>query len=93
MRDWHSLREDLMRNRANLVRIDLDTAFLLAKIATTANAGSEKRKRNIRNARIAHDTVMRLYQNPVITAEEKAKLENKLDQLRAMLEGLGETFV
>ena len=93
MRDWYSLREDLMRNRANLVLIDLDTALTLAQIATTAKAGSEKRKRNTRNARIAHDTVLRLRQNPLITVEEKAILERKISELRATLEKLGERFV
>ena len=71
---------------------DLQTAMTLTRIASTAEEGSEKRKRNIRNARHAHDTMKRLSERFSLSEVEQKEVDERLATLKFALEGLGEGF-
>lgn len=92
MRDFGLLRDDLNKSTAAFLRIDLETALTLVRIASEAPAGSEKRLRNVRNARTAHDTVQRIRFRIEMTDQEEEEFKGKMAKLRKALEGFGESF-
>lgn len=92
MRDFGSLQDDLNKNAADFLRIDLDTALTLARIASEAPEGSERRSRNIRNARVAYETVSRFRTKTETNPEEDEEIKEKVSRLRTALERLGESF-
>jgi hypothetical protein len=64
----------------------------MAQIAAAADLGSERRERNIRNARTAHDAVVKFSKKMHASAAERHYLRQKLRRLRLDLENLGERF-
>ena len=86
------LGERLQRNRLDFLRIDLDIALTMAGIAAGAAEGSEKRRRNERNARRAYDAVLRQRGSLVTSPEETKELDDKLVELERALARLGEVF-
>jgi hypothetical protein len=71
---------------------DLDLAVTMAHIAVQAPEDSGKRKRNRENARRAYDAVSHLKQKAILDESEVRQLNEKLDQLKCLLEPLGEAF-
>lgn len=71
---------------------DVEIALTLTRIAQDADNDPEKRARNQKNARHAHDTVASLMRRLALTGEEEQELTRKLVQLRSELHLLGEEF-
>lgn len=92
MRTFGDLREELNKNKGDFLRIDLDTAFTLTRIADGAGAGTVKRKRNVRHARKAYDTIVKLRTTYAGTAAECLQIDKKIRKLRRELLRLGESF-
>jgi len=86
------LREDLNRNSFQLLKIDIEAALTFARIAASAEAGSDKRARNQRNGRTAYDSVQHLRKNVFMTPQQEHELDAGLSELRSALRGLGEKF-
>jgi hypothetical protein len=86
--------DQLQRSGFEFLTVDLDTALTLTRIAADADADgeSDKRQRNLQNARHAYDTVLRLQEKMHFTEQETAELNDKLRELRTALEQLGEVF-
>ncbi len=92
MRTFADLQEQLRKNHAEFLRIDLETALTLTRIAQRAGAGSIKRQRTVRKARRAYDTVVKMRSSCACTAAEGLQIDKKIRRLRTELLRLGETF-
>ena len=92
MRDLFSIRDDLNRTTVEFLMTDLNTGLMLARVATGAKEHSPRQTRNIRNARLAYETVLRFRRKIEATSAVKDALDEKLGELRSMLETLGESF-
>lgn len=90
--DAKDLKERLNRSGVEFLEVDLETALIMARIANEAEDGSDKKMRNIRNARRAYDTIVRLRKRLRPTPEQEQIVEDKLQQLRHALIELGEQF-
>ena len=71
------------------LRTEAETASVLAKIASDAR-DEEKKRRNIRNARVAYQTLLHFANQLVLTADERDEMRKKLVELRRQLVDLGE---
>lgn len=85
-----------MDSRRNPVGIDFlrtesETAFLFARIASDAN-DEEKKRRNVRNARTAYDTLLHFVNQLALTEDEQDEIRVNLTELHRQLLVLGETF-
>jgi phosphoenolpyruvate carboxylase len=79
------------RARADFLQIDSEVGLTFSGIALTAT-DTEKRRRTIKVAREAFDTIMRLRGNAELTDEEESRLDRNLLRLKGELQSLGETF-
>jgi hypothetical protein len=71
---------------------DTEIALTLTRIARGAESDPDKRARNQTNARHAYDTVTELKSRVALTDDEEQELNQKLGQLKAELQLLGERF-
>jgi hypothetical protein len=92
MEDLAKLQSELNEARLDFLHIDLDTAMTLAQIAGSSQPGSDKRARNLANARHAYDVVSAMRSKVPITPEEDQEILHKLDLLKTALVDLGETI-
>ena len=74
---------------AQFIRVDLRTGLNLAKIALTAR-DEVTRNRNRKNARKAHDTILRFLPKLKLTSQELSGIRPKLARLKSQLQKLGE---
>jgi len=92
MRTFGDLQEELKKNQGDFLRIDLETALTLTRIADRAGIGSIKRQRTVRNARRAYDTVVKMRGSFAGTAAECLQIDKKIRKLRTELSRLGQSF-
>ena len=92
MEEFAKLQSELNEARLDFLHIDLDTAMTLAQIAVSSQPGSEKRARNLANARHAYDVVSTMRSKVLTTREEEQEILHKLQRLKTALVDLGETF-
>src|SRR5215472_1561813 len=78
------------RLRANFLQIDCEIALTFCSLAL-ATSDQEKRRRTIRAARKAYDTIMRLRETTDLSDAEN-KLEANLKRLKSELQRLGQSF-
>jgi len=84
-------REEANRVNTNFLKVDADTALTFTDIALSTEDPVKKR-RNVRSARKAYDTVMRLIEKVDLSDSDGRILGAKLLTLKARLEALGEIF-
>jgi hypothetical protein len=77
---------------ATFLITDLDVAMTFTRIAGDAAQDSEKRNRNLANARHAYDDVSRMSHHASLTDNERQNVDDKLAELRSALEQQGEVF-
>jgi hypothetical protein len=84
---------DFRRCGAEFILTDLELAFTFLDVANTSWV-AETRRRNQKNARSAHDAVLRFLPRslPALSAAEQQTIERKLGELKNRLEQLGENF-
>ena len=80
--------EQTEQNRFTFMRIDLDAALTLAKIAESTS-DSRKRTRNEANARQALDTVVQLYHQSNLRGDQRNLIKKKIKEVRTALQRLG----
>ena len=80
------------RTGARFLTTDLGLAITLTRVAGGAAEDSEKRSRNLANARHAYDDVSRISRHASLTHNERQNVDHKLAELRTALERLGEVF-
>lgn len=85
-----SLRE-FNRTGTEFLKVDVATGLTLAKAALTTGS-AEKRERNQKSARKAYDTIVRILNKITPTEADAKELNDSLDELKANLVKLGETF-
>ena len=71
---------------------DLNLAMTMIRMASDANADSQKKLRNRANARRAFDSVLDFSKRIVLTDDAKSEIAQKLGEVKVALERLGETF-
>lgn len=92
MEDFEKLRMELDQTRIDFVKIDLDTALTMVEIARGAAIGSEKRARNMENARRAYKTVVKFREQIPRSSQELKEIGEKLEILKRALTRLGRTL-
>jgi hypothetical protein len=78
------------KNSLEFMERDLELALTMVTIASQAGKDSDKRARNIKNARRAFDTVQQLKEKVHASKEEWRPIQEKFKQLRDRLRDLGE---
>lgn len=73
------------------LRTEAETAFGFAKIASDT-PNQERRRRNVRHARRAYDTLLHFLKDLVLTANERDEMQTKVAELHRQLVALGETL-
>ena len=71
------------------LRTEVETAFVFARVASDAQ-DSEKRLRNVRNARRAYNTLLHFVQRLVLTPGARGEIHLRICELRRQLINLGE---
>ena len=71
---------------------DIEAALTFLQLARTADKDSAKQVRNQANARRAYDVVQKMSARLELAPEQQNQIEQKLRNLRAELEALGERF-
>ncbi len=79
------------KTSADFLKTDIETALTFASIARNAE-NSADRARNLRSARRAYDTVVRLVERVELTDHDARILGRSLARLKSELRGLGEEF-
>lgn len=90
MLDITELRSEFNRNGVAFLNTELDTGLTFTDMALSADPNSEKRSRNIMNARRAYKAVLYFSRFTQFTRKQETKLERKLTRLRSALDQLGE---
>ena len=85
------LAEHLNKTGVGFLRLDVEVGLTFSGIALQAQ-DSEKRARNLRAARKAYDTVLRLMDKVTLTEDDAKSLARNLFQLKCELVMLGEVF-
>ena len=80
------------RTGATFLITDLGLAITLTRVAGDAAEDSEKRNRNLANARRAYDDVSRISSHASLTDNERQNVDDKLAELRSALEQQAEVF-
>ena len=83
--------ERTKRVAAEFLQIDCEIALTFAGIALTTS-DEQKRRRLIRAARKAYDTIMRLRKDFDLTDSGRDKLCANLQRLKGELQSLGQSF-
>lgn len=86
-----NLTEHLNKAGADFLRLDVEIGLTFSGIALQAQ-DSEKRARNLRAARRAYDTVLRLTDRVTLTKDGAQSLARSLCRLKCDLVRLGEIF-
>ena len=76
----------------DFIKTDAGCGLVFADIAKHASDGSEKRSRNRGHARKAYDTVACWRGRLKLSEADAAWLDQKLAEMRSMLESMGEKF-
>jgi len=71
---------------------DIEAALTFLQLARTADKDSEKHVRNQANARRAYDVVQKLSARLELASAQQNQIDEKLRNLKAELEALGEQF-
>jgi hypothetical protein len=79
------------KTSTDFLKTDIETALTFAGIARAAQS-SEDRARNLRAARKAYDTVVRLVDRVELSDHDARILGRSLARLKSELRGLGEEF-
>jgi len=82
----------LAEGSALFLKTDLDVGLTMIRIAGQSKVGSAKRERNIKKSRLVYDTVLRFLPVARLEQEDSLLVNEKLAELRAALEELGERF-
>ena len=77
--------------KADFLQIDSEIALTFSAIALRAT-NQEKKRRTIRTARKAYDTITQLRESTDLSASDSDKLEANLRRLKTELESLGQRF-
>ena len=77
--------------RADFLQIDSEIALTFSAIALRAT-NQEQKRRTIRTARKAYDTITQLRESTDLSASDSDKLEANLRRLKTELESLGQRF-
>ena len=91
MADLIESRERMNQASGQFLKIDLQTALTFVTIARETNDGA-RRSRNIRSARKAYDTVIRLSQKLRPPDDDIQAIDEMLEELKTKLADLGEVF-
>lgn len=83
---------DLNSNSVEFLKIDLDTALTVARIALQDSSDLDKRTRNQTNARRAYDFVVERKPHLRIEDADAREIDEKLEQLKLALAELGESL-
>ena len=83
--------ERLYRAGTDFLKIDVETALTFLTVVRSTQ-DEARRTRNLRAARRAYDTVVRLKQKVTLTDNDEQSLTSRLQVLRSELEGCGEVF-
>lgn len=84
--------EQIQHTGATFFLTDVDMAMTLTRIASDSRKDSEKRSRNQANARRAYDEVCRISRGAALSESDRNDVEEKLAELRSVLQQLGEEF-
>jgi hypothetical protein len=68
---------------------DVDLALTMTRIASRAGEDGDKRKRNIKNACRAYETVRELAARVGLSGEQQQRIREKLGTLKLALEKIG----
>jgi len=91
MQEKSTIANDFNQKGSEFLRIEVETGLTFANIALDEEPGSEERIRNQANALKAYQTVLRLRDRVENAGEEtNRRIQNGLDQLKSILERLGE---
>jgi len=82
---------DISKSAFDFLKTELHTGMTLAGIAKDAE-DPEKASRNRKNARLAYDTVVKTRPKAILSPTQEEEVSNGLQQLRKVLEKLGEHF-
>ena len=85
--DFARIRADFLRARANFLRVEVETGIVFAWLALSA-LDAAKRSRNMKNAKLAYTTILRLTRGDKSEIQEIAA---SFQRLNLMLVTLGET--
>lgn len=84
--------DQVEKTGATFLITDLDLAMTLTHIADDAAHDSDKRSRNKANARRAYDSVLRISDHALLAPADRKIVDEKLAELRSVLERLGKVF-
>ena len=87
-----SVIEKLKHSGKDFLVADIETALTFVQLARSADDNSEKKVRNLANARKAHDTVRALAARLHLSPKQQTEVNEKLKTLKTELEALGENF-
>ncbi len=79
-----------VEGEVDFLKTEVDTGLTFARLASGARY-SDKKDRNQANARKAYDTVLHWTRRVSLAAPDSQEIGDKLVQLRAALEDLGES--
>ena len=85
------IRQELNRTGYDFLMTDLDTALTFTALAREAGNDTEKKLRNVMNAREAYFTVKRMREKLTFSSEQGIAFDKKLLELMQALEQLGES--
>jgi len=84
--------ERIEKTGTTFLLTDMDMALTLTRIASDAPEDSERKSRNLANARRAYDEVSRISRRARLSYNERKDVDEKLAELRSALRQLGEEF-
>lgn len=84
-------RERMNRASAEFLKLDIQTALTFLTIARQTQDDT-RQQRNLRSARKAYDTVLRLMDRVILSDEDARIVKSGLERLRSELSGLGMTI-
>lgn len=91
MTDFLKEREKAREGGVHFLQSEVDTGLTLADIALETE-DPEKRRRNLRNARAAYDSILHFADRVFLTGNENQALAKQLESLKTKLIELGEKF-
>jgi hypothetical protein len=82
------LQENLEESRIQFILTELDTATTFCGVAK-ASTDSEKKRRNLENARKGYDTALKFARDAHFDARSQGAYDEKIAHLRSLLQELG----
>lgn len=83
------LRKQFEQNRAQFVMTEVSIGATFCEVAKSSG-DPDKFKRNVENARTAHDTILKFVDGVHFDAESKLEFEQKFSHLKSLLRDLGQ---